>query len=681
MTVAGLTGLLMTQAVIGQSRYDFGNPNAEEQLHIERINRARANPPAEGQRLAAATDPDILAAYAYFNVNLAMMQSEFNAITAAPPLAPNGALTVAARGHSEWMLANNVQQHNQPTNTPYTRMQAAGYNYQKAGENIYSYCKYGDYGHAGFQVDWGPGTGGMLNGRGHRVNIHHPDYREIGVGVIIGGSGIHPNVGPQLITQDFGTRAGHPSFATGVAYYDLNSNNAYDIGEGISGLRVDVSGADYYCETAAGGGWVVPVPAQATTRTVAFSGLNANHSTQLAIPLNQNAKADLKLSYAPPAITSAATATANQSHTLAFQPVPGATAYQCTAKSMAAAAGERCENTASILKQTTGTYQVLNSLVKSEGASSFHLLNSTGHSQWLELNRDFFGGSSPSISFQSRIRYATSDEKFLVQVKESGGTTWQTVNQQIGTNGPGQSGFIPRSIALPAMAGKSFRVRFRLDFNYSGYGYYPNDTEIVGWFIDDIRFTDTSEAQTFVSGTVSGTTWNFTPGLGTILLNVAPVISNRPFPAASQIMETVESTLSGFDSWAANHEAAAGLPAGTLADPTGDADMDGRCNLIEYAMGGSPVSANDPPGSVPESIIDGTHFVLRYRVDTSLDDVIVTPQACPTLGSWKSPGESGTPDGFTVETVATEGSFETREARIPIDGPTRCFLRLRVHRP
>ncbi|HSP41688.1 MAG TPA: CAP domain-containing protein [Luteolibacter sp.] len=678
-----MTGLLMTQAVTGQTRYDFGNPNAEEQLHIERINRARANPSAEGQRLAATTDPNILAAYAYFNVNLAMMQSEFNAITAAPPLAPNGALTVAARGHSEWMLANNVQQHDQynPYNTSAMRMQAAGYDSQTVGENIYSYCKYGDYGHAGFQVDWGPGTGGMLNGRGHRVNIHKASYREIGVGVIIGGNGIYPNVGPQLITQNFGTRAGHPSFATGVAYYDLNSNDTYDIGEGISGLRVDVSGADYYCETAAGGGWVVPVPAQATTRTVTFSGLNANHGTPLAIPLNQNAKADLKLSYAPPAITSAATATANESHTLTFQPVTGATAYQCTAKSMAAAAGERCESTVGILTQTTGTYPILSTGVKYEGASSFHLLNSTGHSQWLELNRDFFGGSSPSISFQSRIRYATSDEKFLVQVQESGGTTWQTVNQQIGTNGPGQSGFIPRSIALPSMAGKSFRVRFRLDFNYSGYGYYPNDTEIVGWFIDDIRFTDILQTQILASGTVAGTTWTFAPSLGEYLLNVAPVISGRTFPTASQIVQTVESTQSGFDAWAANHESAAGLPPGSLADPHGDADKDGRCNLIEYALGGSPVSTDDPPGSVPESMIDGTHFVLRYRVDTSLDDVIVTPQACPTLGSWKSPGESGTPDGFTVETVATEGTYETREARIPIDGPTRCFLRLRVHRP
>jgi len=604
-------------------------------------------------------------------------------IAAAPPLSPNGALTTAARGHSEWMLANNLQQHNQSaTNTPYTRIVAAGYDYQLAGENIYAYSKSGEYGHAGFQVDWGPGTGGMLDGRGHRMNIHKPEYREIGVGVVIGGSGIHPNVGPQLITQDFGTRAGHPSFATGVAYYDLNSNDSYDPGEGISGLTVNVSGAGYYCETAAGGGWVVPVPAEASTRTVAFSGLNVNHSMQLAIPLNQNAKADLKLDYAPPVFTSTTTAIAGSSHALTFQPVGGATAYKCAANTLNEAARERCENTAGIITQTTGTYPVLSFGVKYEGAASFHLLNSTANSQWLELDRDLHGGPTPSISFQSRIRYATSDEKFRVQVQAAGDADWQTVDEQTGTNGPGQAGFLPRAIALPGMAGKTFRVRFMLYYTPGGY-YYLNDTEIVGWFIDDIRFADISESGTFASAMVSGTRWDFAPAEGDYLIRVTPVISGREFPAASQIVHAsaASSVASGFDAWAADMETAHGLPPGSLADPLGDHDHDGRSNLIEYALGGSPVSAADPPGSVPQTAVTGTHLTLRYQVDTSLADVVVTPQACFTLGAWTSPGETGAPSGFAVETISLEGDMETREARLPLDAAPGCFLRLRVHRP
>src|SRR6476620_15457 len=41
--------------------YSIGDPTPEEQLYVEFINRARANPPAEGLRLAQTTDPDILA--------------------------------------------------------------------------------------------------------------------------------------------------------------------------------------------------------------------------------------------------------------------------------------------------------------------------------------------------------------------------------------------------------------------------------------------------------------------------------------------------------------------------------------------------------------------------------------------------------------------------------------------
>ena len=63
--IVGWGGLVATQAIPcpGLTFYDFGNPTAEEQLYLELINRARANPPAEGARLAATTDPDVLSAY------------------------------------------------------------------------------------------------------------------------------------------------------------------------------------------------------------------------------------------------------------------------------------------------------------------------------------------------------------------------------------------------------------------------------------------------------------------------------------------------------------------------------------------------------------------------------------------------------------------------------------------
>ena len=56
------------------TQWTIGEPTNEEQYYLELINRARANPAAEGARLAAIADPDIQTAYGYWNVDLALMQ-------------------------------------------------------------------------------------------------------------------------------------------------------------------------------------------------------------------------------------------------------------------------------------------------------------------------------------------------------------------------------------------------------------------------------------------------------------------------------------------------------------------------------------------------------------------------------------------------------------------------------
>ncbi|MEI8036959.1 MAG: CAP domain-containing protein [Verrucomicrobiota bacterium] len=519
--------------------YEFGNPTGEEQQYIELINRARANPPAEGTRLAATTDPIILTAYSYFSVNLAMLQTEFNAIAVQPPLAPNASLTTSARGHSAWMLANALQSHDEtnPANTFDGRITAAGYWWSTVGENIFATARSVWHGHAGFQVDWGGGTGGMQSPRGHRNTIHSADFHEIGVGVTLGTNSISSNtVGPQLVTQDFGTSFTNPTLATGVAYYDLDSSGSYDAGEGIAGLTVNINGTGVtqYCTTALGGGWVVPIPSTATTRTVTFSGLNLNQSASLVVPAATNCKTDLKLTYAPPSITSAATASTGLTHTLTFTGVGGATAYQWNRWATTTAATETCDSAATVTSATTGSYSIHNTTVIKEGSASFHLANPTGADQVIQLNALYYGQSSPTLAFQSQIRNATLAERFKVQVKEEGSVVWQDVFSQTGSGGAGESVFTQRSAALGSMLGKSFRVRFLL---YSTGSYYPNYSgDSFGWFIDAITFTGVASLTNVGAQTLSGTSGSFTPNAGTWLMSLAPVISSREFPAAYQTL-------------------------------------------------------------------------------------------------------------------------------------------------
>jgi hypothetical protein len=280
----------------GGQLYSIGNPTNEEQYYLELINRARANPTAEGLRLALTNDPNVLSAYSAFGVNLVLMQTQFTLIPPAPPLSMNAVLLTTARAHSQNMLQNNYQGHSGPDGSLTTRLQAytAGANGWSIGENVYAYSKSVWYGHAGFEVDWGGSlaTGGMQSPPGHRLNIHSTQFREIGIGVVLGSNGGSGGVGPQLVTQDFGTVGGLPPFVTGVVYRDSNGNGSYDPGEGMGGVTVNVSGSNYYAITASAGGYSVPAPGNGSY-TVTFSGGSAPTTQKnVSVVGGQNVKID-----------------------------------------------------------------------------------------------------------------------------------------------------------------------------------------------------------------------------------------------------------------------------------------------------------------------------------------------------------------------------------------------------
>src|SRR5262245_35795551 len=251
-TLKTVSGLLLVFAcgswldALAATLYSIGDPTDEEQLYLEYINRARADPTAEGVRLANTTDPDVLSAYNFFSVNLTLMQQELSANPPVPPLAMNSQLLAAARAHSQDELTYDYQGHNDHDGTTFaTRVAAQGYPASQLGENVDAAPVSVFYGHAGLVVDWG------LSVPLHRININSPNYREIGIGVISGITDPSKmNVGPQIVTQDFGTQFNPSPLITGVVYYDLNGNNFYDVGEGIGGVTVTATGTDYYAVTA-----------------------------------------------------------------------------------------------------------------------------------------------------------------------------------------------------------------------------------------------------------------------------------------------------------------------------------------------------------------------------------------------------------------------------------------------
>lgn len=262
------------------TQYDFGDPSADEWYVLEIINRARANPTAEGTRLG-------------IDIKEGLQNPEL--VQVRPPLAMNKILLQIARTHSQDMYTNAFFSHtNSAGKDPFQRMADAGYTYTTAGENIATGTSLTAAGLEDLlMVDSG------VSGRGHRVNlldIKSSVFREIGIGYHA-GSTANAQGYKNFITQDFGSSSAGP-FLVGAIYDDKNSNGFYDIGEGLSGVTVSPDSGTYFAVTNASGGYCFPVASSGSLTLTISGGALSGTITKTVTLSSQNAKLDGKLSEA-----------------------------------------------------------------------------------------------------------------------------------------------------------------------------------------------------------------------------------------------------------------------------------------------------------------------------------------------------------------------------------------------
>lgn len=263
--------------------YDSGNPTAAEQLVLEYINRARADPSAEGSRLGidiheGLPDPTL--------------------VGPRPPLAMNKILLTIANAHSQDMYTANYFSHNDLNGTSaFDRIGHAGYNYVRIGENM---AAAGNAMSAGGLEDFMMIDSGT-QGRPHRVNLldltnAYPCgtspcvFYEIGIGYFDGnvpnGNGL-----TSLITEDFGTAPNSSPFLLGVVFNDRNGNNFYDIGEGLPGITISTSTGNYYAVTSSSGGYAIPIGTSGTI-SITASGPGFGPITKMVTLSGSNVKVD-----------------------------------------------------------------------------------------------------------------------------------------------------------------------------------------------------------------------------------------------------------------------------------------------------------------------------------------------------------------------------------------------------
>ncbi len=294
-------------AVFGSVSAETREPTPYEQLSLELINRARADPDAEAARYG-------------IDLNEGLDPGTISSVS-KQPLTFNEHLIYAAATHSRWMLDNDTFSHTgDGGSTPAERGVEAGYVLEPSygfGENIagrmytivQEQATVVELEHEQLFVDDG------IDGRGHRKNILDPDWREVGIGLEEGPyTAENPEPPPDTYTYDYSyfqtqdfayTDADSaPNFLTGVAYDDdaVTVDDFYTAGEGLGDVMV-VALADGAVvgstTTWASGGYSLPLP-DATYEVRAFGGDLTGLVTVTGVTM---AGANLKLDIDPAAAT------------------------------------------------------------------------------------------------------------------------------------------------------------------------------------------------------------------------------------------------------------------------------------------------------------------------------------------------------------------------------------------
>ena len=547
-------------------QYLIGEPTDEEQLFLEYINRARANPTAEGQRLAASTAVDLQQVFEVYQVDLAKLKTDIATNLPAPPLAFEPRLLQSARGHSKWMLDHAWQAHeetdpvgdlNHITNTTFDRIVAAGYDYAGAGENVYAYSDGVEYGHAGFEVDWGFGPGGVQAELGHRNSNHNPNFADVGIGIANGShtgtavvqSGgtnlvVTNTVGPQVVTVDFGSRFDQPALVTGVVHFDLNANQFYDLGEGLSGVQVNIDSSSNFAVTSGSGGYAVP--AGEGTQTVTFSGPGlAPVQRVVTISQGKNVKADLRLPYTAPVVTPPAAVYSGVPNVFTWTPVPLAGSYDLESGSLTPfTTGIDPKNGLGAFQPqvTTNAGVPAYNLILGDfftATLGFHLASASQDPQRLVLGTRLRVGATGQISFGTELAVAGTNQFARLEISSDGGGTWAKLWEQRGRDVNNaatiEQRFTTRTVPLGAYAGWEclFRFSYVVDFGTSGSGGYQAGTgKESGFLFNSISFTGVDQMTPFPTHSAPTNRFEIRPtSNGNQYLRVRPHVGSRAFPS------------------------------------------------------------------------------------------------------------------------------------------------------
>lgn len=186
------------------------------------------------------------------------------------------------------------------------------------------------------------------------------------------------------------------------------------------------------------------------------------------------------------------------------------------------------------------------------------------------------------------------------------------------------------------------------------------------WTLVDATNRTFSDSFSVTGFTEASNVWTKTDGLAT-----------WTFSEATGILKV---TMPGYDGWLAGFTA---LPQDQRG-PSDDFDRDGFSNLLEYVLGGSPLTADS--GVIrPSATRDASgNLVFTFRrSDLSEIDTTLVVQYGSDLSGWTEAPVGASPGAGIVAIVedSPTAEFDTVTVTIPATGQAKTFARLKVVKP
>jgi len=219
----------------------------------------------------------------------------------------------------------------------------------------------------------------------------------------------------------------------------------------------------------------------------------------------------------------------NQPNAFTFVPVNKATGYQWRSFTRTPlSAVEGAENgLAHWTAATTPGYDPVVSSPRASGSYAFHLAHPQPQDQRLTYQRTLLPSASARLEFKSRLGWAAPGQVAKVQVSLNQGQAWEDVYNQAGSDTQGELGFTTRTVSLSAFAGRL--ILLRLNYSHTTGSYFPQTTPGIGWYIDDLVFSEVEElTNPMLHEVASGSAFDFVPeAVGDYALMVRAEVYDR----------------------------------------------------------------------------------------------------------------------------------------------------------